>query len=121
MSDEKQNSGPILRLFQVKAKPGCAAELIRKFRVTSAEVVRGHPGNRGYFFGQGIETDKDYVVFTSVWRDLEAVKARFGDAWQEAFIPPGYEDLIDECSIRHIDVAQGWHVDGVVAKISPES
>jgi len=111
VNDDKPNSGPILRLFQVRTKPGCAAELIRKFGSTSAEVVRGHPGNLGYFFGHGVEGSEDYVVFTSVWSDLDAVKARFGDAWKESFLPPGYEDLIEECSIRHINVGAGWYVD----------
>ena len=111
MNDQTPSSGPILRLFQVRTKPGRATELIEKFGVTSAEVVRGHPGNQGYFFGHGVGLDKDYVVFTSVWRDLEAVKARFGDAWRESFLPSGYEGLIAECSIRHIDVSAGWHVD----------
>lgn len=111
MNDEKPNSGPILRLFQVRAKPGCAAELVQKFRVTSAEVVRGYAGNMGCFFGQGVDTDEDYVAFTSVWSNLEAVKARFGETWKESFLPPGYEDLIEEHSIRHIDVGAGWHVE----------
>ena len=111
MTDEKPKSGPILRLFQVRAKPGCAAELIQKFGVTSAAVVHGHPGNQGYFFGHGVGSDEDYVAFASVWRDLDAVKARFGDKWKESFLPPGYEDLIEECSIQHIDVGAGWHVD----------
>ena len=111
MTNETTNSGPILRLFQVNTKPGCAAELTAKFGVTSAEVVQGHPGNQGYFFGHGDGSDEDYVVFTSVWRDLDAVKARFGDAWRQSFLPPGYEDLIEECSVRHIDVGAGWHVD----------
>lgn len=111
MNDEHPNSGPILRLFQVRAKPGCAAELIKKFRVTSAEVVRGHPGNMGYFFGYGVDADEDYVAFTSVWNSLDAVKARFGDTWEESFLPPGYEDLIEEHSIRHIDVGAGWYVE----------
>lgn len=111
MNDRTPNSGPILRVFQVQTKPGRAAELIAKFRVTSAEVVHGHPGNLGYFFGHSVGSDDDYVVFTSIWRDLEAVQARFGETWRESFLPPGYEDLIDDCSIRHIDVGKGWHVD----------
>lgn len=111
MNDGPANTGPILRVFQVQTKPGCAAELIAKFGVTSAEVVRGQCGNLGYFFGQGVGLDEDYVVFTSVWRDLEAIRARFGDTWRDSFLPPGYEDLIEECSIRHIDVGTGWHVD----------
>ena len=111
MYDKTPNSGPVLRVFQVQTKPGCTAELIAKFEVTSAQVVRGHPGNLGYFFGHGVEADENYVVFTSIWRDLDAVKERFGDKWQESFLPPGYEDLIEECSIRHIDVGAGWNVD----------
>ncbi|MEM7753844.1 MAG: antibiotic biosynthesis monooxygenase family protein [Paracoccaceae bacterium] len=111
MPSEQTKSGMILRIFQVEAKPGCGAELIAKFATTSADVVQGRPGNAGYFFGQGVETDADYVVFTSVWQDLEAVKARFGEDWQVSFLPPGYEALIENCSVRHIDVGSGWHVD----------
>lgn len=111
MNEGVSESGPILRLFQVRAKPACAEELIEKFAVTSAEVVRGEPGNQGYFFGKGVKSDNDYVFFASIWRDLDAVKARFGEAWQTSFLPPGYGALIEECSIRHIDVSSGWHVD----------
>ena len=111
MNDASINSGPILRVFQVQAKPGRASELVAKFGTTSAEVVQGRDGNLGYFFGHGVGSDEDYVVFTSVLRDLEAVQARFGDTWRESFLPPGYEDLIEECSVRHVDVGKGWHVD----------
>jgi len=110
MAEFTQKNGPIVRLFQVRAKPGCVEELIQKFAVTSAEVVNGEPGNQGYFFGNGLGSDEDYVVFASLWQDLDAVKARFGDEWQTSFLPPGYEDLIDECSIRHIDSSSGWPV-----------
>ena len=84
MNDEQPNSGPILRLFQVRAKPGCAAELIEKFRVTSAEVVRGYPGNLGYFFGHGVEADEELCRLHvgleksrrcegAIWRHMEGV------------------------------------------------
>ena len=111
MNNRSASSGPILRVFQVRAKSGCAAELVAKFGVTSAKVVQGHHGNLGYFFGGGVGDDEDYVVFTSVWRDLEAVQARFGETWQQSFLPPGYEELIEECFVRHIDVSEGWHVE----------
>lgn len=109
MAEETPQKGPIIRLFEVRAKSGCAGKLIEKFARTSADVVKGEPGNQGYFFGPGMDSDDDYVVFASLWQDLDAVKARFGDAWQTSFLPPGYEDLIHECSIRHIDASAGWH------------
>lgn len=110
MQDRESRHGPIMRLFQVQAKPGCARELTKRFATTSVDVVRGEPGNEGYFFGQGVADDDDCVVFASIWRDLDDVKKRFGEDWQASFLPPGYEALIEECSVRHIDLSLGWHV-----------
>ena len=102
--------GPVLRVFEARAKPGCAEKLLESFATTSAEVVRREPGNKGYFFGRGLEGDENTVLFVSAWKDLAAVKERFGKAWQEAYLPEGYEDLIDACSVRHFDMRKGWHV-----------
>lgn len=110
MQDILSDSGPILRLFEVQTKQGCAAELVAKFATTSADVVRNEPGNKGYFFGRGVAQDEDVVVFASVWKDLNAVKQRFGADWQRSFLPPGYEAQIEVCSVRHIDMSSGWHV-----------
>jgi quinol monooxygenase YgiN len=106
----EQGAGPILRLFEVTARPGCAAALLEKFATTSVEVVDGEPGNEGYFFGRELATEGETVVFASIWRDLDAVQARFGDEWRESFLPEGYEALIETCSVRHVDLSDGWHV-----------
>jgi len=110
MQHNRTENGPVMRLFQVRAKKGCADELLSKFATTSANVVRQEPGNEGYFFGPGIAADEDVVVFASFWKDLDSVKKRFGEDWQSSFLPPGYENLIEECSVRHIDLSSGWHV-----------
>jgi quinol monooxygenase YgiN len=110
MERAQGDQGPVMRLFEVRAKPGCAADLLKKFATTSAEVVQGQPGNLGYYFGQVVGSEEDSVVFASIWKDLDAVKERFGEDWQVSFLPAGYEDLIDECSVRHIDLSAGWHV-----------
>ena len=102
--------GPVLRLFDVRVKPGCVTKLLDEFATTSARVVHGKPGNEGYFFGHEVASDRESVIFASVWKDLDAVRARFGDDWQVSFLPAGYEDLIESCSVRHIDLSEGWHV-----------
>ncbi len=107
--------GPLLRVFEVRAKPGCADRLLEKFATTSADVVRGKPGNLGYYFGRCVQGGDDVVVFVSVWTDLNAVKARFGLDWQSSFLPAGYADLIDDCSVRHFDMCSGWHVANLVS------
>jgi quinol monooxygenase YgiN len=110
MQKAKTSDGPILRLFQVQVKPGHVQELLANFATTSADVVRNEPGNKGYFFGDGVEADDGYVLFASVWENLDAIKQRFGDDWQASYLPPGYEDLIESCSIRHVDLGSGWNV-----------
>lgn len=110
MPNSETDRGPIMRLFEVRAKKGCAEELMRKFATTSAEVVRGEPGNQGYFFGHDVGYENEFVVFASIWRDLDAIKNRFGEDWQKSFLPPGYEAMIERCSVRHIDLSAGWHV-----------
>ena len=66
---------------------------------------------QGYFFGQQIAAEEETVLFASVWRDLDAVKARFGDDWESSFLPDGYEALINTCSVRHVDLSGGWHLE----------
>ena len=110
MSATYANTGRIMRLFQVQAKPGRTEQLLRKFETTSADVVRNEPGNQGYFFGRSADGADDIVIFASFWDNLDAVKRRFGDDWQSSFLPPGYEDLIEECSLCQIDLTAGWHV-----------
>lgn len=110
MTSRGERDGPLLRIFEVRAKPGCVDALLEEFGTTSAAFVRDEPGNRGYFFGRCVHEDPNSVMFVSLWADLDAVKARFGDAWEDSYLPAGYDDLIEHCSIRHVDTGGGWHV-----------
>lgn len=111
MTAADERTGPLLRIFEVEAKPGHVETLLGKFATTSAAVVRGEPGNRGYFFGRCVQGGENRLLFVSVWADLAAVKARFGEDWERSYLPPGYEELVEHHSIRHVDAADGWHVD----------
>ena len=94
----------ILRIFEVRAKPGKAKLLKQKLSDTSVSVVDGKPGNLGYFFGELLSSDGNDLVFISVWKDLESIKAYFGDDWEQSYLPEGYEEIIDHCSIRHVEI-----------------
>ena len=96
-------SKSILRVFDVRAKPGKAGLLKQKLSDTSVSVVEGKPGNLGYFFGETISSDGNDLVFISVWENLESVKSRFGEQWEKSHLPEGYEEIIESCSIRHIE------------------
>ena len=71
-------SKTILRIFEVRAKPGSAELLKQKLSDTSVAVVAGKPGNLGYFFGEDIAAGENDLVFMSVWKDLDSIKTRFG-------------------------------------------
>ena len=108
MSDQKTFSGSILRVFEARAKPGCADALAKKFATTSVDVVKDQSGNQGHFFGKSISGEDDVLVFVSVWKDLSSVKNRFGDEWESSFLPPGYSELIEACSIKHFALHADW-------------
>lgn len=110
MTANEQDDGPVLRLFQVRVREGSADLLLEKFATTSATVVRNEDGNQGYFFGRDMDGDDNTLVFASLWKDLASIKRRFGDDWQKSFLPEGYEDMIEEHAIRHIDLSGGWFI-----------
>ena len=99
---------PLCFLAERKAA-GCADSLAKKFATTSVDVVRNQPGNQGHFFGKSVSNEDDVFLFVSVWRDLNAVKTRFGTDWESSFLPPGYSDLIEECSVKHFALRTDWH------------
>ena len=66
MSDQKTFSGSILRIFEARAKPGCADALAKKFATTSVDVVKDQSGNQRYFFGKSISGEDDVLVPVAV-------------------------------------------------------
>ena len=112
MGDNEAFSGSILRVFEARAKPGCADSLVTRFATTSADVVRNQPGNQGHFFGKRVSDGDDVFLFVSIWRDLNAVKTRFGGNWESSFLPAGYSELIEECSLKHFALRTDWHSGG---------
>lgn len=101
-------SNSVLRVFDVRALPGKSEALKQKLSDTSVSVVAGKPGNIGYFFGQSLSSEKEDLVFISIWSDMESIKSLFGEDWEESYLPEGYEELIESCSIKHI------HFDGKI-------
>jgi len=92
---------PIIRIFRARAKQGCERALADKLATSSVEVVQGQSGFLGYLVA-GPASDRHHeFVFASIWADADAVKARFGEQWRVSLLPPGYAELIDECSVDH--------------------
>ena len=108
MSDTEKSARPVMRLFEARARAGCAEALAQKLATTSVDVVQNKPGNEGHFFARSIDGEWHVFLFASVWTDLDAVKARFGADWQSSYLPAGYGELIEACSVRHFELGSGW-------------
>ena len=105
MTDHKV-SGPIARVFRATAAPGCRDELLRRFHSSSAALVASKAGCLGYRILESVDASAPDVVFESIWRDLDAVKVAFGDAWEQSYLPEGYAALMTAYSVHHFLVSE---------------
>jgi len=100
-SYELRPSVPIIRVFRARARQGCERALADKLATSSVEVVQGQPGFLGYLVAGPASEHQHEFIFASIWANADAVKARFGEEWRASLLPPGYAELIEECSIDH--------------------
>ena len=100
-SYELRPSIPIMRVFRARAKPGCEKALAEKLATSSIEVVQGQPGFLGHLAASPANDHQREFIFATIWAEAGAVKARFGKQWRASHLPPGYAELIEECSVDH--------------------
>jgi quinol monooxygenase YgiN len=102
----RSSSRPIARVFRATAAPGCRDELLQRFHSSSAALVNSKVGCLKYRILEPIDALAPEVVFESVWRDLDAVKVAFGDAWPQSHLPEGYSALMTAYSVHHFFVSE---------------
>jgi quinol monooxygenase YgiN len=105
-SYELRPSVPIIRVFRARARQGCEKTLADKFATTSVQVVKGQPGFLGFLIAGPANDSQHDFIFASIWKDADAIKARFGEEWRVSLLPPGYSELIEECSVEHYHLTE---------------
>jgi heme-degrading monooxygenase HmoA len=100
-SYELRPAVPIIRVFRVRAKPGCEKALADKLATSSVEVVQGQPGFVGHLAAGPASEHQREFIFATIWADANAVETRFGADWRISHLPAGYAELIEECSVDH--------------------
>ena len=86
-NDELKAGVPIVRVFKARARPGKEKDLAEKLAKTSPTVVKDEAGFLGYFAGGPAQPDSRGFLFISLWHDFLALKAVFGEPWQESHLP----------------------------------
>ena len=102
----RNSSRPIARVFRATAAPGCRDELLQRFHSSSAALVSSKVGCLKYRILEPVDALAPEVVFESIWRDLDAVKVAFGDAWRQSHLPEGYSALMTAYSVHHFLVSE---------------
>jgi quinol monooxygenase YgiN len=102
----RNSSRSIARVFRATAAPGCRDELLQKFHSSSAALVNSKAGCLKYRILEPVDALAPEVVFESIWRDLDAVKVAFGDAWQRSYLPEGYSAFMTANSVHHFFVSE---------------
>jgi len=102
----RNSSRPIARVFRATAAPGCRDELLKRFHSSSAALVNSKMGCLKYRILEPVDASAPEVVFESIWRDLDAVKVAFGDAWRQSHLPGGYSALMTAYSVHHFVVSE---------------
>jgi quinol monooxygenase YgiN len=105
-SYELRPSVPIIRIFKARARQGCKKALADKLATSSVEVVRGQPGFLGLLAAGPANDIQHEFIFASIWTDVDALKRRFGQEWHVSLLPPGYAELIEECSVEHYHLTE---------------
>jgi quinol monooxygenase YgiN len=115
-SYELRPSVPIIRVFRARARQGCKRALADKLATSSVQVVQGQPGFLGYLVAGPANESQHEFIFASIWTDADALKARFGQEWRDSLLPPGYAELIEECSVEHYHLTEQSLVPGITSR-----
>jgi hypothetical protein len=68
--------------------------------------VNSKAGCLGYRILEPVDVSVPDVVFESIWQDLDAVKAAFGEAWEQSYLPEGYAALMTAYLVHHFFVSE---------------
>ena len=94
----------IFRVFRATTKPGKADEFRGMLERLSVPMVKSAKGMVGYYVGGPVDPAVPEFTVTTLWQDLESVKAFAGENWNRSVIPPDEVPLIAESFIHHYEI-----------------
>ncbi len=96
----------IMRIFQVRTRPGKEAEFATFFHDTAIPLMKATDGIVEVLPGAPRpETPREFS-FVMVWRDLDALKAFVGEDYASPHIDPAEAELVEERTIRHYELVE---------------
>ena len=94
----------IFRVFRAIAKPGKGDEFRYMLERLSIPMVKSPKGMLAYYVGGPVGPAVPEFTVTTLWQDLDSVKAFAGDNWNRAVVPPEEVPVIAESYIHHYEI-----------------
>lgn len=91
----------IVRLFRVRIHSALRADFEAKFATISVDAVQTAQGALGVEILKPTHWGPDEYLMISRWQDEAALKRFSGEEWSRAYIPPGMERFVADCSVDH--------------------
>ncbi len=91
----------IIRVFRGQVQPGMQDEFERLLRDRAIPDFRSRPGMRGIYVGNPTDLAPDEFMVTTMWEDLDSLKAFAGERWFEAKILPEERRLLKRTFVHH--------------------
>lgn len=91
----------IVRLFRVRIHSALRNEFEAKFATISVDAVQTAQGSLGVEILKPTLWAPDEYLMVSRWQDEAALKRFAGEDWNRAYIPPGMERFVADCSVDH--------------------
>ncbi|WP_146590308.1 hypothetical protein [Puniceibacterium confluentis] len=96
----------IMRIFQVRTRPGKEAEFATFFRDTAIPLMKSTRGIVTVLPGAPrAESSRDFS-FVMVWKDLASLKAFVGEDYETPHIDPAEAELVEARTIKHYDLVE---------------
>ncbi len=96
----------IIRIFQVKTKPGKEKAFGKFFRETAIPLMRNTPGIVSVLPGAPHAGTQREFSFVMVWKDLASLKAFVGEDYQSPHIDPAEAELVESRTIKHYELVE---------------
>jgi heme-degrading monooxygenase HmoA len=92
----------ILRVYHARVRPGQEAEFERLVKADAVPLMESQPGFLGLHMGRELNGAPEFVL-VSLWRDLEALKAFTGEAWQQPVVLHPDTHVLEKTWVEHFD------------------
>ena len=91
----------IIRVFRGQVQPGMQEEFAALLRDQAVPDFRRRPGLLGVHVGNPTDLVPDEFMVTTMWEDLDALRAFAGERWFEAKILPEERRLLKRTFVHH--------------------